>query len=59
MICKPVPSEADEFQGKSGAGMYGDFALMGEAQMAEGTLVIFTFDTGPVWYGASVVTVQR
>lgn len=55
-----------EFAGKSGAGMYGDFAMMVDAQigrvltaleqagMAEDTLLIFTSDNGPVWYPADV-----
>ena len=52
----------EPFQGKSGAGMYGDFAMMvdamigrilkqlDEAKMTENTMVIFTSDNGPVWY---------
>jgi arylsulfatase A len=55
-----------EFAGKSGAGMYGDFLMMVDAQigrvlgtlqkagMDEDTLVIFTSDNGPVWYDADV-----
>ena len=55
-----------EFVGKSGAGMYGDFLMMVDAQigrvlaslhqagMDENTLVIFTSDNGPVWYDADV-----
>ena len=55
-----LPTE--EFQGISGAGMYGDFMAMVDAEigeilqaleqegMAEETLVIFTSDNGPVWY---------
>ena len=55
-----------EFSGKSGAGMYGDFAMMVDseigrilaaldaADIAKDTLVIFTSDTGPVWYDADV-----
>jgi arylsulfatase A len=55
-----------EFSGKSGAGMYGDFVMMvdaqigrvlaalEEAQLANDTLVIFTSDNGPVWYPADV-----
>ena len=54
-----LPSE--EFVGKSGAGMYGDFVMMVDAQIGRvlaaldetdetrGTLVIFTSDNGPVW----------
>ncbi len=50
------------FRGKSGAGMYGDFAMMvddqigrvlkaiDESGMSEETLVIFSSDNGPVWY---------
>ena len=55
-----------EFAGKSGAGMYGDFTMMVDAEigrllaaldqsgLAHDTLVIFTSDNGPVWYGADV-----
>ncbi|TWU19382.1 Arylsulfatase [Allorhodopirellula heiligendammensis] len=51
-----------EFVGKSGAGMYGDFVMMVDAQigrisqslrdagMEENTLLIVTSDNGPVWY---------
>ena len=51
-----------EFEGKSGAGMYGDFAMMVDAEigkvlgaldkagMSENTLLIFSSDNGPVWY---------
>ena len=51
-----------EFQGRSAAGRYGDFAQMvdamigrvlqalDDAKLAENTLVIFTSDNGPVWY---------
>ena len=57
---------SSEFAGKSGAGMYGDFAMMVDAQigritkqldaagMTDETLVIFTSDNGPVWYEADV-----
>ncbi len=56
----------DEFVGKSGAGMYGDFVMMVDAQvgrvlatlsrvgMEEHTLLVFTSDNGPVWYDADV-----
>lgn len=55
-----------KFVGKSGAGMYGDFLMMVDAQigrviaslkqagMDENTLVIFSSDNGPVWYEADV-----
>ncbi len=55
-----------EFIGKSGASMYGDFAVMvdtmigrvldalRDAEMAEDTLVLFTSDNGPVWFPADV-----
>jgi arylsulfatase A len=51
-----------EYRGKSGASMYGDFAVMVDsmigrvlaaldaAKMSDDTLVIFTSDNGPVWY---------
>ncbi len=51
-----------EFQGRSKAGRYGDFAMMVDAMIgrllqalddtkqADNTLVIFTSDNGPVWY---------
>ena len=53
---------APEFLGKSGASMYGDFAVMVDAMigrvltsldragMSDDTLVIFSSDNGPVWY---------
>jgi len=55
-----------EFVGKSQAGMYGDFAMMVDANvgrvldaidaagMKDNTLVIFTSDNGPVWYEEDV-----
>jgi arylsulfatase A-like enzyme len=55
-----------EFSGKSGAGMYGDFLMMVDAQiggvlatldkagMTDDTLVIFTSDNGPVWFETDV-----
>ena len=55
-----------EFEGKSGAGMYGDFLMMVDAQirlvldaldragMSENTLLVFTSDNGPVWYDGDV-----
>lgn len=51
-----------EFHGKSGAGLYGDFVMMVDAEIgrilnaltdvgiSEETIVIFTSDNGPVWY---------
>jgi arylsulfatase A-like enzyme len=53
-----------EFRGKSGASMYGDFAMMVDAtvgaivralekhEVSDQTLVVFTSDNGPVWYPA-------
>ncbi len=55
-----------EFAGKSEAGMYGDFAMMVDAEigriltaldkagMADDTLVMFSSDNGPVWYEEDV-----
>ncbi len=55
-----------EFQGRSGAGMYGDFAMMvdamigrvlqaiEDAKLTDETLVLFTSDNGPVWYPEDV-----
>lgn len=57
---------AEEFRGKSGAGMYGDFLMMVDAEidrvlqaleaasMTNDTLLIFTSDNGPVWYDEDV-----
>lgn len=57
---------AAEFVGKSGAGMYGDFTMMVDAEigrvlaaleqagMTRDTLLIFTSDNGPVWLPADV-----
>jgi len=57
---------AAEFAGKSGAGMYGDFVMMVDAQigrvlaalekagMTRDTLLIFTSDNGPMWVSADV-----
>jgi len=57
---------ADAFIGKSGAGMYGDFTMMVDAEIgrvlatldeleiSKETLVIFTSDNGPVWYPADI-----
>lgn len=51
-----------EFEGRSPAGMYGDFTMMvdstigavlralDDTRMADETIVIFTSDNGPVWY---------
>jgi len=55
-----------EFQGRSQAGMYGDFLVMVDAMigrvlnalvradMSQDTLVIFSSDNGPVWYDTDV-----
>lgn len=55
-----------EFSGKSGAGMYGDFVMMVDAQIGrvlaalenanlmQDTLLIFTSDNGPMWLPADV-----
>lgn len=55
-----LPSE--EFEGTSGAGMYGDFMAMVDSEIgrilsamdrtniSDETIVIFTSDNGPVWY---------
>ncbi len=60
-----------EFAGRSGAGMYGDFAMMVDAQigrvdealaahgMGDNTLLIFTSDNGPVWYAEDVARFQH
>lgn len=57
---------SNEFVGKSGASMYGDFAMMVDhhvgqvlgrldsANLSDNTLVIFTSDNGPVWYDKDV-----
>ncbi len=57
---------APEFNGKSGASLYGDFANMVDANvgevlaalekngMTDNTMVIFTSDNGPVWYDDDV-----
>ncbi|MCB1231679.1 MAG: arylsulfatase [Verrucomicrobiae bacterium] len=57
---------APEFAGKSGAGLYGDFMMMVDAQigrvlgalesrdMLENTLLVFTSDNGPTWYPEDV-----
>ena len=59
-----LPSK--DYLGKSGAGMYGDFLMMVDAQigrvlaalrkagMDRNTLVVFSSDNGPVWYDADV-----
>ncbi len=56
----------DEFKGKSGASMFGDFMMMVDDEigkvlgaldknkMTKDTLVIFTSDNGPVWYDEDV-----
>jgi arylsulfatase A len=57
---------ADEFAGRSGAGMYGDFVMMVDAMigrvlaaldkaaLAENTLLVFASDNGPTWYDGDV-----
>ena len=57
---------APGFKGRSGAGMYGEFCNMVDAEigrvlkslkrkeLSENTLVIFTSDNGPVWYEKDV-----
>lgn len=59
-----LPTEA--FAGKSGAGLYGDFVMMVDAEIGrvlnglraagleENTLVIFSSDNGPCWYDVDV-----
>lgn len=59
-----LPSE--DFVGKSGAGMYGDFLMMVDAEigkildaldqagMKDNTVLLFTSDNGPVWYDTDV-----
>ncbi|MBI2479941.1 MAG: arylsulfatase [Planctomycetia bacterium] len=56
----------EEFRGKSGAGMYGDFVMqvdagvgqvldaLKSAEMERDTLVLFSSDNGPVWYEKDV-----
>jgi len=55
-----------EYEGRSQAGMYGDFLVMVDAmigrvlkaldrtEMSDNTLVIFSSDNGPVWYDTDV-----
>jgi arylsulfatase A-like enzyme len=55
-----------EFQGRSAAGMFGDFTMMvdamigrvlaalDETKLSDNTLVLFTSDNGPVWYPEDV-----
>ncbi|MEQ9379991.1 MAG: arylsulfatase [Pirellulales bacterium] len=57
---------APEFQGRSGASMYGDFMMMvdtmigrvlktlDDTNMTDDTLLIFTSDNGPTWYEKDV-----
>lgn len=57
---------SSKFKGKSGAGIYGEFCAMVDAEiglvlnalekqkLAEDTLVIFSSDNGPVWYDKDV-----
>ncbi|QDT58558.1 Arylsulfatase precursor [Stieleria bergensis] len=59
-----LPSK--QFASKSGAGLYGDFAMMVDDQigqvlktlddtgLSQDTLVVFTSDNGPVWYEQDV-----
>ncbi|MCU0857715.1 MAG: arylsulfatase [Pontiellaceae bacterium] len=59
-----LPSE--EFTGKSGAGLYGDFVMMVDANIgkvldalektgqAQDTLIVFASDNGPCWYDEDV-----
>ncbi len=59
-----LPTES--YEGVSGAGMYGDFMAMVDAEIgkilqelessgkAEETLVLFTSDNGPVWYDKDI-----
>ena len=56
----------EEFRGKSGAGMYGDFvmqidavvgkimAALDQTKLAGDTLLIFSSDNGPVWYDKDI-----
>ena len=56
----------EEFRGKSGAGMYGDFVMQVDSVVGQitsalqkegiekNTLVIFSSDNGPVWYDKDV-----
>ncbi|MDA3823883.1 MAG: arylsulfatase [Bacteroidales bacterium] len=60
-----LPSK--EFEGKSGAGMYGDFLMMVDAEigkvlhaldkagMKENTVLLFSSDNGPVWYDEDAI----
>lgn len=62
---------AEEYRGRSGAGMYGEFAMMVDAMigrvletldqkgMAEETLVLLTSDNGPTWYPQDVARFQH
>ena len=57
---------AEEYRGRSGAGMYGDFLVMvdtmigrvlqtlDEAGMGDDTLLVFSSDNGPVWLDENV-----
>lgn len=59
-----LPSQ--EFMGRSGASLYGDFAVMvdtmigrvlrtlDETEMTDDTLLLFTSDNGPMWYDSDV-----
>jgi arylsulfatase A len=64
-----LPSQ--EFIGKSGAGLYGDFTMMVDSMigrvlsavedtgMSDDTLVFFSSDNGPVWYDRDVDRFQH
>jgi len=64
-----LPTE--EFRGKSGAGMYGDFVMqvddvVGQVraslkanQLDQNTLILFSSDNGPVWYDVNTEKFQH
>ena len=61
----------DEFDGKSKAGMYGDFVMqvdntvsqvistLEKLQITDNTLVIFSSDNGPVWFDEDIQNYQH